>query len=144
MGDEIAGKHVAFIGYNPQKLAPSVWLEGNGTFCQALLFRQAPPAVPATPVPALEDPLSTLRAVRVVPAVQDGAVVGLRLFNIRPNTVLAALGLENGDRLDSINGLSLSSPEKALQAYARLSTAKRLTLKLSRRGKPLEIGVNII
>jgi hypothetical protein len=39
------------------------------------------------------------------------------LFGIRPDTLLGTLGLENGDRLQTINGFDMASPEKALEAY---------------------------
>jgi len=79
----------------------------------------------------------------VVPEQQDGAIVGVRLFGIRPGSLLATLGLQSGDRLESINGLSVASPEEALEAYARLRTAERLNVRLSRSGKPVELTLNI-
>ena len=36
--------------------------------------------------------------------------------------------MENGDRLQTINGFDMTSPEKALEAYARLRTADHLTV----------------
>lgn len=89
-------------------------------------------------------PLSLLRSVRVVPETADGKVVGLRLFGIRPTSLLGTLGLRNGDRLESINGFEVGNPEKALEAYARLRTAPRLHLSLQRSGHPLELDLNII
>jgi general secretion pathway protein C len=161
VGDDIAGKQVAFIGYNPRQMAPSVWLEGGGAVCQAMLFREQVPVVdpPATQIQklsdtefkvdrsllekTLEDQTSVIGAVRVAPERKDGQVIGLRLFGIRPDTPLSSLGLKNGDRLESINGFNISNPQKALEAYARLSTAKHLSVHLSRVGKPLEIDLNI-
>jgi general secretion pathway protein C len=51
--------------------------------------------------------------------------------------------MQNGDRLEQINGFDMASPEKALEAYARLRTASNLTVQLTRRGKPLTINFNI-
>ena len=53
------------------------------------------------------------------------------------------LALKNGDRLETINGFPLGSPETALQAYARLSTAQHLDVRLTRAGRPLDIAVSI-
>lgn len=160
VGDEVAGKQVAFIGYNPKQLTPSVWLEGRGAFCQSTLFRGQPaPAVMAVTSPApddggrrveravvestLRDPLSLTRSVRVVPEQLNGKLIGLRLFGIRPGTLLDALGVKNRDRLETINGFSMASPEQALQAYARLRTASRLNVQLNRAGKPVQLELNI-
>jgi general secretion pathway protein C len=91
----------------------------------------------------LENQADLMRSARVVPEQQDGKVVGVRLFGIRPDTLLGTLGLENGDRLETINGFAMASPEKALEAYARLRTAEKLTVSVNRRGQPVTIEFNI-
>jgi len=80
-----------------------------------------------------------MQSIRIVPEHKDGKVVGIRLFGIRPDTLLGVLGFSNGDRLESINGVEMASPEKMLQAYARLPTASSLTVKINRRGQPTTI-----
>ena len=39
IGDEVAGKRVEFIGFNPHEGSPAVWLSTSTTLCQVLLFR---------------------------------------------------------------------------------------------------------
>ncbi len=185
IGDDVAGKRVEYIGYNPVENSPSVWLSNAGTLCQALLFRTAPPPAaaasaapaeappPPTPthgapsVPAdiaskiqkvsdtefkvdhavidniLEHQAELMKSARIVPEQKDGKVLGIRLFGIRPDTLLGTLGIQNGDRLESINGFNMGSPEKALEAYARLRTATSLNVKVSRRGAPVSIDYQI-
>jgi general secretion pathway protein C len=91
----------------------------------------------------LENQAELMRSARIVPEQQAGKVVGIRLFGIRPDTLLGTLGFQNGDRLESINGFNMASPEKALEAYARLRTASNLNVKVNRRGKPLSIDFRI-
>lgn len=91
----------------------------------------------------LENQAELMRSARIVPEQENGKVVGIRLFGIRPDTLLGTLGMENGDRLDSINGFNMASPEKALEAYARLRTADHLAVTINRRGKPMNIDFNI-
>jgi general secretion pathway protein C len=91
----------------------------------------------------LENQAELMRSARIVPEQKDGKVVGIRLFGIRPDTLLGTLGFQNGDRLETINGFNMSSPEKALEAYARLRTAPNLNVKVNRRGKPLSIDFRI-
>ena len=193
VGDDVAGKKVEFIGFNPNENSPAVWLSNAGALCQALLFKtQAPlPAAPPAATPAadtsappaapettsgrrgpatvppeiaskihkisdtefqvdrgvvdkiLEDQAELMRSARIVPETKDGKVVGVRMFGIRPDTLLGTLGLQNGDRLESINGFNMASPEKALEAYARLRTASNLNVKVSRRGQPMSIDYRI-
>jgi general secretion pathway protein C len=181
VGDAVGDKQVAYIGYNPTKYSPSVWLVSGATLCQVLLF--APPAPleapaaaaaePAKPKPdtggvpddiakrikkisdtefqidravvdnILENQAQLMRTARIVPEQKDGKVVGIRLFGIRPETLLGKLGLQNGDRLEAINGFEMASPEKALEAYARLRTADSLAVKVTRRGNPVTIDFKI-
>lgn len=189
VGDEIASKKVAFIGFNPKENTPAVWIESGSTLCQAMLFRTQPPVPAAAPAPAAAAPAPTpeppkttggppalnpaiaakihkvsdtefniersvvdeimenqaelMKSARIVPEQKDGKVVGVRLFGIRPDTLLGTLGLQNGDRLETLNGFNMASPEKALEAYARLRTASALNVKVNRRGAPVSIDLHI-
>lgn len=184
VGDDVGGKKVEFIGFNPRENTPAVWLSGGGTLCQAMLFKtqpvlpaaapvaaMAPPPPPPSggpsPVPAdiaskiqkvsdtefnidrsvvdkiLENQAELMKSARIVPETKDGKVLGIRLFGIRPETLLGTLGLQNGDRLETINGFNMGSPEKALEAYARLRTASQLDVTVNRRGAPVAIGFHI-
>jgi general secretion pathway protein C len=188
-GDDVAGKKVEFIGYNPLEDSPAVWFSRSGSLCQVVLFRAQqtpPPAAPAAappPAPAgdpsisggrgapavppeiaskiqkvsdtefqidravvdtiLERQADLMKSARIVPEQKDGKVLGVRLVGIRPDTLLGTLGLQNGDRLETINGFNMASPEKALEAYARLRTASSLNVKVNRRGQPVSIDYRI-
>lgn len=194
VGDKVGELQVAYVGYNPLKSSPAVWLINETQLCQALLFAggdegsSAPAATPA-PAPApvaearpaprtrrrsgapavpneisdkiqkvsdsefnidrsvvdriLENQAELMRSARIVPEQKDGKTVGIRLFGIRPDTLLGTLGMQNGDRLEKINGYDMASPEKALEAYARLRTASSLTVTLTRRGNPMTIEYQI-
>lgn len=184
VGDDVGGKKVEFIGFNPRENTPSVWLSNGGVLCQAMLFRAQPvqaaavasasaapppppPAGGPNPVPAdiaskiqkisdteynidrsvvdkiLENQAELMKSARIVPETKDGKVLGIRLFGIRPDTLLGTLGMQNGDRLESINGFNMGSPEKALEAYARLRTATELNISVNRRGATVGIVEHI-
>ena len=91
----------------------------------------------------LENQAELMRQARIVPEQENGKVVGIRLFGVRPDTLLGTLGMENGDRLEKINGFDMASPEKALEAYARLRTADHLTVSVNRRGQEMNLDYNI-
>ena len=189
VGDEVGGKKVTFIGFNPREYSPSVWLTSGSVLCQVMLFRSAsaptpapqpvaaaPPPVEAPPPPTrggpspvppeiaskiqkvsdnefnvdrsvvdkiLENQAELMKTARIVPEQKDGKVVGIRLFGVRPDTLLGTLGLQNGDRLETINGFNMGSPEKALEAYARLRTSSNLKVQVNRRGTPVTIDYRI-
>ncbi len=91
----------------------------------------------------LENQAELMRSARIVPEKEGDKVVGIRLFGVRPESLLGTLGLENGDRLQAINGFEMADPQKALEAYARLRSADKLQVSINRRGKPMTIDFNI-
>ncbi len=91
----------------------------------------------------IENQAELMKSARIIPEQVDGKVVGIRLLNIRPDTLLGKLGLTTGDMLKSINGFDMTSPEKALEAYAKLRTAPNITIGIVRNGKPTNIEFNI-
>ncbi|MGA3122358.1 MAG: type II secretion system protein GspC [Polyangiaceae bacterium] len=91
----------------------------------------------------LENQAELMRQARIVPEQENGKVVGIRLFGVKPDSLLGTLGMNNGDRLEKINGFDMTSPEKALEAYARLRTADHLTVSVNRQGQDTNLDYNI-
>ena len=87
----------------------------------------------------LANQASLMRTARVIPHEEDGRVVGVKLYGIRRSSLLGRLGLQNGDMLRTINGFDMTSPDSALEAYARLRNSNNISVSLSRRGKPLTV-----
>ncbi len=79
------------------------------------------------------------RSVRAIPD-KDG---GLRVSGIRPGSLTEMLGLKNGDRVQSVNGIDVSNPGNAIGALTQLRAASRLTVALQRDGKPSTIDVQV-
>lgn len=71
----------------------------------------------------------------IVPYFQKGRPAGFRIYHIRPNSLYQKLGLTNGDVVQRINGYEFTSPQKALEAYSNLMSAKNLSVEVLRRGK---------
>ncbi|MGZ3457378.1 MAG: type II secretion system protein GspC [Archangium sp.] len=88
---------------------------------------------------SLADPHELIMQARVVPAFRDGAPQGFKLFSLRPGSLYARIGLQNGDVLRRINGLSLDGVERALEAYNKLREASRIELDVERNGQPLRL-----
>jgi hypothetical protein len=92
----------------------------------------------------LEHNALLMKQARIVPEQSGGKVVGVRLFGIRSNSLLGELGFENGDRLDTINGKSVATPEQALEAYAGLQKAKTIDIGIVRRGQNMKLTIRFI
>jgi general secretion pathway protein C len=91
----------------------------------------------------LENQAELMRTTRVMPHTEGGRIVGLTMFGVRSGTLLGRIGIQNADVLTRINGLEIASPDKALEAYARLRTADRLQVSVIRNGQPVNIDFNI-
>ena len=91
----------------------------------------------------LENQALLSRSARIVPETENGKTVGIRLFGVRSDSLLGLIGVENGDRLEKINGLDVASPERALEAYAKLRVAENLTVQVNRRGSPTTLEFHI-
>jgi general secretion pathway protein C len=100
--------------------------------------------VDRTAVDALIANPAELMKTRVTPVKDDGGrVVGLRLGGIRSDSVLSAIGLQNGDQLTSINGFEMNDPQKMLEAYSKLMRADHLAVSVLRNGKPVSLDFSI-
>lgn len=92
----------------------------------------------------LENQAELMKTARIIPDKEGDKVKGVRMFGIKSGSLLSLLGMENGDRLQTINGFDVSSPEKALEAYARLRAgADKLQLQINRRGADTNLDYNI-
>jgi len=91
----------------------------------------------------MSDPMTFMQGVRVVPSMKNGQPNGFKLFAVRPSSSFARIGLLNGDTVQTLNGISLSEPDKALGVYASLRDAQRLVIGLERRGVPMTVTITI-
>lgn len=91
----------------------------------------------------LVNPMGVAKGARLVPAVKNGKPDGFKLYAIRPNSLYAKLGLQNGDTLQSINNFELTSVNQALEVYTKLREASSLEVDVLRRGKPEKLKYSI-
>jgi general secretion pathway protein C len=84
-----------------------------------------------------------IRSVAVRPEKQGDDVIGLRIAMLKPGTPLDALGVRAGDVLLSLDGTPLTSPDRMLEAYARVRTEERIRLVIQRDGRPLQLDYQV-
>jgi len=87
----------------------------------------------------IDDALSNLSAVatqaRIVPSFKNGVANGFKLFSIQPGSLYSAIGVENGDVIQRVNGYEMNSPDKALEIYQKLRESTHITLEIERNGQ---------
>lgn len=91
----------------------------------------------------LNDPNVIARSARIVPSIKDGKANGFKMYAIRPNSVYAKIGMQNGDTIHAINGYEITSPDKALEVYQKVKSASSLSVEVTRRGQPLNLSYSI-
>jgi len=91
----------------------------------------------------LQDFNKLLTQIRVVPHFADGKPDGFKIFNIRPGSLFASLGMVNGDIIKRVNGLDITGPEQALQMFQQLRDESQVTVDLERFRKNLTLQYEI-
>jgi general secretion pathway protein C len=80
---------------------------------------------------------------RIVPSFKNGVANGFKLFSIQPGSLYSAIGIENGDVVQRVNGYEINSPEKALELYQKLREAGHVTIELEHAGQVVRKEYNI-
>jgi hypothetical protein len=105
-----------------------------------LSIAQAARVARSSPAPCATAALPPSRtSAGLAPAADHDRLAGIRLFSLRSGDFLSRLGLHNGDVLESVDEIRLDSPERALDAYARLRAALQPVLLVQREGRPLTL-----
>jgi general secretion pathway protein C len=91
----------------------------------------------------LQDFNKLLTQIRVVPHFADGKPNGFKVFNIRPGSLFAQLGMVNGDIIKRVNSLDITGPEQALQMFTQLRDESRVTVDLERFRKNITLQYDI-
>jgi len=112
---------------------PNIGCSGQGRYMVSVALRDQ----------ILGEPMILDRDARVIPAIKNGAPAGFKLYAIRPGSLLSALGFENGDRVHTVAGVSLTNLDSALQLPPVLRTANRFTIELERRGREVALRYEV-
>ena len=119
-----------------------------------------PAATPAAPVPTLAakgdaapqrpaglpvipEEFSALAGIHLPRIARDGAgnPLGLTATDIAAIPGAAALGFQNGDIVQSVNGIAITNELQILVLLGQLQDAKQLELTVLRGGKPVQVTV---
>jgi len=83
----------------------------------------------------LENLPMLLTQARVIPNFTDGKANGFRIFSIQPDSFYKQIGLQDGDILQSINGIEVKDPQNFLQVLDGLKRENRIALNFLRNNK---------
>jgi hypothetical protein len=77
--------------------------------------------------------------VRVLPAMANGEITGLRFAGVTSSSIPAAIGIKSGDVMSTLDGTQIKTAEALLDVYAKLDTLSQVEIGGTRGGKPLAI-----
>lgn len=80
---------------------------------------------------------------RIVPNIVAGEIKGYKIFAIKPGSIYDKIGIQNGDVIERVNGMELSTPENALQFFQQLKNETRFVIDLERNGQKLTFTYKI-
>ncbi len=83
------------------------------------------------------------RDAAIYPHMKNGKPDGFRLGRVRPGGIFAKLGMRSGDVLNSVNNMSITTLDKALEVFTKLQGASHMTIGLTRYGRPLSLDYTI-
>jgi general secretion pathway protein C len=112
---------------------PSIRCAGRGRYTVTVALRDQ----------LVDEPMMLDREARVVAAIKDGAPAGFKLYAIRPGSLLDALGFQNGDRVHTVAGVTMTSMDSARHVPPVVRAAERLTIELERRGREVALRYEV-
>ena len=98
-------------------------------------------AVPRADVEtAAQNPAALYSQARILPRYDQGKMVGVQLNAIRPGSLFAQVGIQDGDTVTQVNGVTVSTPEDGQRLLQEFSAGGelRVTVK-SRDGQVREL-----
>lgn len=91
----------------------------------------------------LSDPAKAGEYIRIQPVYNEGKLQGYRLYPGKNRELFGNLGLQPGELVTSVNGVTLDDPAKSLQMLSNLAQASSITLTLERAGQSRTVNVNL-
>ncbi|MFK7897584.1 MAG: type II secretion system protein N [Myxococcota bacterium] len=83
-----------------------------------------------------------LSSARIVPAYDNGEMLGMKVDAIKADSLFEKVGLEDGDIITEVNGIVVDRVEATSAIFDELSTADALNIVTSRGGSTLKLSAN--
>lgn len=91
----------------------------------------------------IKDPQSLANLLQGEPYWENGRLVGYRLRPGRDPGVLEKFGIQSGDVVTAVNGVSLTDPAGRLELLRNMNDATEVNVDLIRGGRPFSISIPI-
>ncbi len=83
----------------------------------------------------IQHPEHLMDVMRAMPVMDNGKLTGYRVFPVGNSDVFAKLGLQPGDVVTAVNGMTLDNPAESLNILNNLKTSEQISITLTRNGQ---------
>jgi len=93
----------------------------------------------------MENPTNLFSQARILPKYDEGAMVGLQINAIKPGSLFEEIGIESGDVITKLNGITIDNPQESAKVLTEFSEAESFTVDVERAdgsSDTLEFSIN--
>jgi general secretion pathway protein C len=76
----------------------------------------------------VRNPTALFSQAQIQPRYSDGEMVGMQINSIKPGSLFEEIGIQSGDTITELNGISINSPEESARILAEFSEADQFTV----------------
>ena len=76
----------------------------------------------------VRNPTALFSQAQIQPRYTDGEMVGMQINSIKPGSLFEEIGIQSGDTITELNGISINSPEESARILAEFSEADQFTV----------------
>ena len=80
---------------------------------------------------AIRNPATLFSQARILPKYEGGEMVGVQLNSIKSQSLFSEMGLQDGDVITQMNGISINSPEQSAKLLQEFAEADEFTVQLT-------------
>ena len=93
---------------------------------------------------AVRNPAELFSQARILPKYDNGAMVGVQLSSIKPGSLFEDIGIQNGDTVTQVNGVTVTSPQDSAALIKELTEASEFQVNvLGADGKNRSLNYSI-
>jgi general secretion pathway protein C len=80
----------------------------------------------------MANPTNLFSQARILPKYEDGSMVGLQINAIKSGSLFEEIGIESGDVITKLNGISIDNPQESAKVLAEFSEADSFNVEIER------------
>ena len=79
---------------------------------------------------AVRNPAALFSEARILPKYDNGSMVGVQLSSIKPGSLFEEIGIQNGDTVTQVNGITVTSPQDSAALLKELTSASEFQVNV--------------